>query len=233
LTLLKPAVPLSQAEGKIVARDAHVLDNRSGSSGYLRTGVGVMKAELGEHWLGEHFFNTSGMFACLSRMTLSPDEFERLALEQLDMLYRIARRLTRNPDRAEDLVQETYLRALRGRDGFQLESFGIRPWLVRILQNLHFSRGARESREPVALEDAQLDRASASDAAPWSGDGFDGMDERLVHAVEELPDEYKTVLLLWSIEIPIGTVMSRLHRGRQRLAERLKDYRTEDRRNRE
>jgi RNA polymerase sigma-70 factor (ECF subfamily) len=185
------------------------------------------------------------MFASRSRMTLSPEEFERLALEQLDMLYRIARRLTRSPERAEDLVQETYLRAIRGRDGFQLESFGIRPWLVRILQNLHFSRGARESREPVSLEDEQLERASACDAAPWSGDGFDGMDERLVHAVEELPDEYKTVLLLWSIdelsykeiaeacEIPIGTVMSRLHRGRQRLAERLKDYRTEDRPNRE
>jgi len=171
-------------------------------------------------------------------MTIDPNEFERLALEQLDMLYRIARRLTRDPQRAEDLVQETYLRALRGRDGFQLESFGIRPWLVRILQNLHFSRGARESREPTALEDAQLESARGSDP-PWEGDGFDGMDERLVHALDELPDDYKTVMMLWAVEelsykeialacdIPIGTVMSRLHRARSRLAERLGDFRME------
>jgi DNA-directed RNA polymerase specialized sigma24 family protein len=111
---------------------------------------------------------------------------------------------------------------------------------VRILQNLHFSRGARESREPAALEDAQLELASATDAAPWNGDGFDGMDERLVRALDELPGDYKTVLLLWSLDelsykeiadacdIPIGTVMSRLHRARQRLAERLVDYRKED-----
>jgi RNA polymerase sigma-70 factor (ECF subfamily) len=174
-------------------------------------------------------------------MTLDSTEFERLALEQLDMLYRIARRLTRSPERAEDLVQETYLRALRAKDGFKLESFGIRPWLVRIMQNLHFSRGARESREPAALEDVQLELASATNPAPWSGDGFDGMDERLVHALDDLPDEYKTVLLLWSLdelsykeiaeacEIPIGTVMSRLYRARARLAEKLVDYRTEDR----
>lgn len=156
------------------------------------------------------------------------------------MLYRIARRLTRNPDRAQDLVQETYVRALRAKEGFQLESFGMRPWLVRILQNLHFSKGARESRELASLEDAQLELAATSNAPPWSGDGFDGMDQRLVHALEELPDDYKTVLLLWSLDelsykeiaeacdIPIGTVMSRLHRARSRLAERLKDYRTED-----
>ena len=178
-------------------------------------------------------------------MTIKPDEFERLALEQLDMLYRIARRLTRDPERAEDLVQETYLRALRGKDGFQLESFGIRPWLVRILQNLHFSRGARQSREPAAMEDAQLELAGATERAPWSGDGFDGMDERLVHALDELPDDYKTVMLLWALDelsykeiaqacdIPIGTVMSRLHRARQRLAERLGDFWKEDGRNRE
>src|SRR5580700_1906676 len=103
-------------------------------------------------------------------MTLDSNEFERLALEQSDMLYRIALRLTRDSERAQDLVQETYLRAIRGRKGFQLESFGIRPWLVRILQNLHFSRGARESREPAMLEDAQLELASSSDSAPWAGD---------------------------------------------------------------
>jgi RNA polymerase sigma-70 factor, ECF subfamily len=178
-------------------------------------------------------------------MTIEPDEFERLALEQLDMLFRIARRLTRDPEQAEDLVQETYLRALRGKEGFHLESFGIRPWLVRILQNLHFSRGAREARRPAALEDAQLESAMSTEPPPWAGDGFEGMDQRLVHALDELPDDYKVVMLLWALDelsykeiaqacdIPIGTVMSRLHRARQRLAERLGDYKEEDRSSRE
>jgi RNA polymerase sigma-70 factor (ECF subfamily) len=197
------------------------------------------------HVFPEHFLALAGMFPSRGRMTIEPDEFERLALEQLDMLYRIARRLTRDPERAEDLVQETYLRALRGKDGFHLESFGIRPWLVRILQNLHFSRGARESREPASLEDAQLESAMSTEPAPWAGDGFEGMDERLVHALDELPDDYKKVMLLWALDelsykeiaqacdIPIGTVMSRLHRARQRLVERLGEYKEEERSNRE
>jgi RNA polymerase sigma-70 factor (ECF subfamily) len=173
-------------------------------------------------------------------MTLAASEFERLAIEQLDLLHRIARRLTRDPQRAEDLVQETYLRAIRSRDTFKLESFGIRPWLVRILQNVHLSRGARDSREPASIEDLQLESAAVSNPAPWAGDGFEGMDERLVRALDELPPDYKNVMLLWSLDelsykeiadacdVPIGTVMSRLHRARQRLAEKLKDYRSEE-----
>ena len=67
-------------------------------------------------------------------MKLSPEQFEKLALEHMDMLYRIARRLTRDSNSAEDLVQETYLRAFRARDGFDLQEFGIRPWLVCVLR---------------------------------------------------------------------------------------------------
>src|SRR6185437_6355076 len=84
------------------------------------------------------------------------EQFEALALEQLDMLYRVARRLTRDAAAAEDLVQETYLRALRGRDSFDLKAHGIRPWLLRIMHNLHVSRGERESRQPAALDQEQL-----------------------------------------------------------------------------
>jgi RNA polymerase sigma-70 factor (ECF subfamily) len=90
---------------------------------------------------------------------LTPQEFERLALEQIDTLYRIARRLTRSADQAEDLVQETYLRAIRSRDSFQLQEFGIRPWLLRIMHNLHFSRAQRERRQPASLADEQLESA--------------------------------------------------------------------------
>src|SRR5436189_3498514 len=119
------------------------------------------------------------------RMKLSPREFERLALEQLDMLYRVARRLTRDPNRAEDLVQETYLRALRSRDGFNLENFGIKPWLLRILHNLHLSRAQREARQPAAMDDLEQagpDRQSST--LPIDSRSFEGMDEQLVHAID-------------------------------------------------
>jgi DNA-directed RNA polymerase specialized sigma24 family protein len=100
--------------------------------------------------------------------TMTPDTsdpFEKLALDQMDTLYRVARRLTRDPERANDLVQETYLRAFRAKDGFQLKEYGIRPWLLRIMQNLHFSRAGRERRQPVSVEDGSLEGADL-DALP-------------------------------------------------------------------
>jgi RNA polymerase sigma-70 factor (ECF subfamily) len=170
-------------------------------------------------------------------MKLVRDEFEKLALEQLDMLYRIARRLTHDPTRAEDLVQETYVRAFRARDSFDLQQYGIRPWLVRIMHNLHFSRSEREKRQPVALEDTHLEaEGEATDSIPLSPGSLDGMDERLVRAMGELPQEYQTVMMLWAIEdlsykeiaeacdVPIGTVMSRLHRARSKLSDKLRDF---------
>jgi RNA polymerase sigma-70 factor (ECF subfamily) len=175
-------------------------------------------------------------------MKLEQREFERLALEQIDLLYRVARRLTRDPNRAEDLVQETYLRALRSRDGFNLEEFGMKPWLLRILYNLHVSRSQREGRQPATVDDLELagpDRRSAS--LPIDGRSFEGMDEQLVRAIDGLSQEYQSVLLLWAVDdfsykeiaetldIPIGTVMSRLHRVRQKLSEELHEYAVEAR----
>jgi RNA polymerase sigma-70 factor (ECF subfamily) len=171
-------------------------------------------------------------------MKLVRDEFDRLALEHVDMLYRIARRLTHDATRAEDLVQETYLRAFGAGEDFELQDCGIKPWLVRIMHNLHYSRSQRERRQPAAMEDQHLDAATASDAPPpWAGKAsFENMDQRLVKALEELPDEYRTVMMLWAVEdfsykeiadavnVPIGTVMSRLHRARSKLADKLQDF---------
>ena len=177
-------------------------------------------------------------------MKLSRDEFERTALEHLDTLYRIARRLTHDPLRAEDLVQETFLRALRGRDAFRLQPFGMRPWLLRIMHNQHYSQSERERRQPVSLDGEHLESASQSGShgsahappPPLSEASFEGMDEKLVRALDALPVEYQIVLLLWAVDglaykeiaeavgIPIGTVMSRLHRARQRLSDQLKTY---------
>lgn len=180
-------------------------------------------------------------------MSLSREQFEALALEHLDTLYRMACRLTRNPAAAEDLVQETYLRAIRSREGFQLEQFGIRPWLLRILYNLHFSRSAREKKQPRAIDDELLQATptAATGESPINPASYDAMDEQIVHALDALPAEYRTVLLLWAVEefsykeiadaldIPIGTVMSRLHRARQKLSDVLKDYATRPRVKRE
>ena len=171
-------------------------------------------------------------------MKLPRPQFEQLALEQIDLLYRVARRLTRNADAAGDLVQETFLRALKGYRTFDLQSHGIRPWLVRIMHNLHFSRLARDKRQPFSLEEMPP-KDSGADLLPL--DIRDGMDDRLVGALDELPEEHKAVLLLWaveefsykeiaeSLEIPIGTVMSRLYRARQKMSEALRDFAAEGR----
>lgn len=176
-------------------------------------------------------------------MKLPRDQFEKLALEQLDMLYRVARRLTRRDDQAADLVQETFLRALRAYQTFDLQEHGIRPWLVRIMHNLHFSRVDREKKQPVAMDSAPLEAASPPAPAErfaFGANGFEGMDERLVKALNQVPEEYQVVLLLWAVEefsykdiadsldVPIGTVMSRLHRARQKLSQLLRDYAIEE-----
>jgi RNA polymerase sigma-70 factor (ECF subfamily) len=146
--------------------------------------------------------------------------------------------LAREPAAAEDLVQETYLRALRARDTFDLQSHGIRPWLLRIMHNVHVSRGERESRQPAALQHDQLEASAPSAHAlpPWDSGSMEGMDQQLVRAIDALATEYQVVLMLWAIEemsykeiadavgIPIGTVMSRLHRARQKLSEQLRSF---------
>jgi len=185
-------------------------------------------------------------------MKLSAEQFEKLALEQMDTLYRVAGRLTRDADRAADLVQETYLRAFRSRDAFDLQEHGIRPWLLRIMRNLHLSKADRDRRQPVAVDGETLDAMNASAAGPGdaaaTGDleaagpapvlplDWESLDERLKSALENLQEEYQIVLLLWAVEelsykeiadvldIPIGTVMSRLHRARQKLSGQLREY---------
>lgn len=184
---------------------------------------------------------TVGFEAVVSGMgTESGHEFEKLALDQMDTLYRVARRLTRDGERANDLVQETYLRAFRAKESFQLKEYGIRPWLLRIMQNLHFSRSGRERRQPIAMEDGGLEAADL-DAMPETAGvpmplDIEAMDERLVRALEGLAADYQIVLLMWAVDgltykeiahtldIPIGTVMSRLHRARQKLSEQLREY---------
>ncbi len=107
------------------------------------------------------------------------------------------------------------------------------------MHNLHVSRGERENRQPAAVDHDQLEATastSANESVPWDLTSLEGMDEHLVRAVNALAPEYQVVLTLWAIEemsykeiadsvgIPIGTVMSRLHRARQRLSEQLRPF---------
>lgn len=172
-------------------------------------------------------------------------EFELRALEHLDAVHRLALQLTRRPEEAADLVQETYLRALRSADSFEERGGGIRPWLFTIAHNLFITRRKREARAPSAVgEFFDADPRSAGPDEPppaWDLGSLDWehVDERLKKAIDELSPEHRETLLLWGVEgmkyreiadvleTPIGTVMSRLHRARRALAAALEPMRRE------
>ena len=162
-------------------------------------------------------------------MTARQDEFERIAMPHSRSLLRVARRLASDPAAAEDLVQETFFRAWRSFDQFQAGT-NMRAWLFRILFNAFYAQGRRISAGPVLVS---LD-APGRETEPQSRSGPSLADvAEISNAFGELSSEHRTVLLLAVVEgftcremagilaLPIGTVMSRLSRGRQALRERL------------
>ena len=172
--------------------------------------------------------------------------FEELAVPHLETVYRVAVRLTRNEHEAEDLVQETYLKACKAFKRFEMREFGIRPWLLRILHNSFLNRVTREKRAPKATDQQTLDQAHDEGK---SGSNFFGppaldyehLDTEVKAAMDRLAPEFRVVLSMWAtmefsykeiadiLEMPIGTVMSRLHRARQQLLRDLQDYARENR----
>jgi len=161
--------------------------------------------------------------------------FKELALAEMESLYRMAMHLSRDPNEAADLVQETYLKALRGRETFELRDSGIRPWLFKILHNNFYTRYAKQKREPTIADDLRPQAVDSElDIPPPAWDlehlDWEQVDDRLKHAIEDLPDHYREVLLLWAVEglkyreiaevleVALGTVMSRLYRARQILS---------------
>ena len=169
--------------------------------------------------------------------------FEEEALPHLDALYGTALRMTRNRSDAEDLVQETYLRALRFWDHYT-PGTNCKAWLFKILTNTGINRFVKKAREPVrvpfeTVEPTLRQRDSAGPAAAAPGDlgAIAGLlDDEVKQALESLPESFRIVLLLALVEgfaykeiaemlqIPIGTVMSRLYRARQMLQETLQTY---------
>ena len=170
------------------------------------------------------------------------EEFEKLALEHIDSVYRMAMQLVKHPDEASDLVQETYLKALRASDRFEEHGGGIRPWLFKILHNSFYTKVSKAKRQPISVDELHgaIDESALPDepAPAWNLASLDWehVDERIKAAIESLRPEYRTVLLLWGVEgmkyreiaeieaVPIGTIMSRLHRARSILAEQLAEF---------
>jgi len=173
-------------------------------------------------------------------------EFEDQALPHLRPLYSRALRLSRNERDAEDLVQDTYLRAYRFFDRFE-PGTNIRAWLYRILQNqflnhLHHSKPSAGTADLEALADSHGISESAFPHSPLRTPEEEVMDSVTAAEVEEalalLPPEYRRVVTMAfteemsyreiadALRIPIGTVMSRLHRGRKILRKRLFDFAT-------
>jgi RNA polymerase sigma-70 factor (ECF subfamily) len=170
-------------------------------------------------------------------------DFEKAALEHLDTLYGVALRLTRNEQNAEDLVQDTYVRALRFYDRFEWGT-NIRAWLLRILTNTFINRYRKNQKERQLVEQPEMTLAQeallSSQAVVQLQDPEKMvmgrlLREDLARAVEELPDDFRIPVVLADAygfsyreiaEIqgcPIGTVMSRLHRARKGLQARLLD----------
>jgi RNA polymerase sigma-70 factor (ECF subfamily) len=164
--------------------------------------------------------------------------FEEEALALADQVYRVARRLAPSREEAEELVQETYIRALRNWQSFQ-PGTNLRAWLFRILTNLNIDRGRREQRSPN-LEPIEEGDYFLYNRLEESGSATD--DERVVErlsqdgvveALAAVPHDFRDVIVLVDIgefsyrdaaqilDIPVGTVMSRLHRGRRVLKQEL------------
>ncbi len=164
--------------------------------------------------------------------------FEEEALELADQVYRVARRLVSTREEAEDLMQETYARAFRSWQSYT-PGTNLRAWLLRILTNLNIDRGRRKQRGPEMqpLEEGDYYLYNKLEESSHASDQ-DGVVERLsqddvVSALAEVPHDFRDVVVLVDIgdftyqdaaqilDIPIGTVMSRLHRGRRVLKSAL------------
>ena len=164
----------------------------------------------------------------------------------MNQLFATAMRMTRNRSDAEDLVQETFLKAYRAYERFEAGT-NLRAWLFRIMTNNYINTYRKKQRRPTEtdledVKDLYLYRRLGGDQLAAIGQSAEDVlleqitDSDIVEALEELPDQYRTAVLLADIEgfaykeiaeildIPIGTVMSRLHRGRKKLQQQLYEF---------
>lgn len=171
-------------------------------------------------------------------------DFEDTAMPFVDALYNTAYRMTRNSQDAEDLVQETYLKAYRYYDKFT-EGTNLKAWLFRILKNTFINNYRKRQSQPLQSAFDDIEDAFESQIRVEPGKQIpnpeedilkDVLDEDVQRALDELPEDYRMVVLLADLEgfsyqeiseileVPPGTVMSRLYRARRRLEEQMLEY---------
>ncbi len=169
-------------------------------------------------------------------------EFEQEAIPHMDILYNYALRMTGNADDARDLLQETFLKAYRFWDKYE-KGTNVRAWLFRIMKNTYINLYRKAVKEPdtVDYNDIQnfynIIRENSADANDLQEKLFGHLlDDDVTKALESLPEEFRTVVILCDIEgltyeeiaefveCPVGTVRSRLHRGRKLLYTKLFEY---------
>jgi RNA polymerase sigma-70 factor (ECF subfamily) len=170
--------------------------------------------------------------------TLRAEEFQETAVKHLDSIYRFALYMVGNESDAQDLVQDTYLRAFRFFDKFE-KGTNCKAWLLKILRNTFINSLRRNKRFPLLVHLTEMEEQGIDLLVePESEKEVNGelFDDDVTAAVESLPDSYRTVIILADveglsykeiadlIECPIGTVMSRLCRGRRILKRKLRNY---------
>lgn len=168
-------------------------------------------------------------------------EFENTALQHMGALYSAALRMARDKTEAEDLVQDTYLRAYRFFDRFQ-PGTSVKAWLFKILRNTCINNFKKRSKTPEQVDFEKLRLLEEEPVSPDDPEEeilYRFYHDELMRAIEALPEEFRLVILLSDVEglsyketaeiveRPIGTVMSRLHRGRRLLRSSLREYASE------